>query len=355
MSLPFVTVLIDTYNHQSFIEDAINSVLRQDFPVSEAEILVVDDGSTDHTPDIIRKYAPRVQLLRKANGGQASAFNAGIPQARGEIIAFLDGDDWWAPGKLTAVTEAFAANPGVGLIGHGVTEVHPDGRQRTEMPREVSRFRITSPEKAKTFRLQRGFLGTSRMAYRKEILLCIGSVPEALKFEADEYLFTLAGLLADVMILRQAFTFYRVHGANLFQITGGDEQSIRRKQQVLSALAQSLEEKMGESGVRSEIARTILECIEVEADLLRLIVDSGFPWETISTELRILRTFHSDSSIWQHLFSYIRLIPAAMLPARTYYHWRRRLSLLAFYQGFRRKVLPFPVPSQVERREKLAP
>ena len=355
MSKPFVTVLIDTYNHQCFIEDAINSVLNQNFSASETEILVVDDGSTDDTSQIVRKFVPRVRLLRKANGGQASAFNAAIPEARGEIVAFLDGDDWWAPGKLTAVTEAFAAEAGVGLIGHGVTEVYPDGRQRTEVPREVSRFRITSIEQAKTFRMSRGFLGTSRMAYRREILRRIGCVPEALRFEADEYLFTLAGLFADVMILRESFTYYRLHDRNLFQLTSGDPQAIRRKQQVLAALAQSLQEKLKQNGVPFEISKTILECIEVEADVLRLGMDNGFPWETVSTELRIMRVFHSDASIWQHLFSYARLIPAFVLPASTYYRWRRRLSLLAFYQRFRRKLLPFPVPKHVERREKLIP
>lgn len=355
MSMPFVTVLIDTYNHQAFIEEAIDSVLSQDFSSSETEVLVVDDGSTDNTREIIQKFVPRVRLLRKVNNGQASAFNMGIPEARGEIVAFLDGDDWWAPGKLTAVAEAFASNASVGLVGHGVTQVHPDGRQRTEVPREVSRFRISSHQEAKTFRMQRGFFGTSRMSYRREILLRIGSVPEALKFEADEYLFTLAGLLADVMILRQSLTFYRIHNANLFEFSSWNEEAIRKKQQVLAALAQSLEQKLKQYGVTFEIARTILECVEVEADVLRLMVDSGFPWETVSTELRIMRVFHGDASVWQHLFSRLRLVPAAVLPASTYYRWRRRLSDLVLYQELRRKLLPFPIPNQVERREKLPP
>jgi len=355
MSKPFVTILIDTYNHEAFIEKAIDSVLQQDFPAAETEILVVDDGSTDRTPELIRKFAPRIRILSKANGGQGSAFNAAIPEAQGAIVAFLDGDDWWAPSKLTAVTDAFAGDANVGLVGHGVTEVHSDGRQRTEVLREVSRFRITSTEEAKTFRMRKCFLGTSRMAYRREILQRIGRVPDALKFEADEYLFTLAGLFADVMILRESFTFYRLHDKNLFQFTNGDMQAIRRKQHVLEALTQSLYAKLKQSGVPFEIARAILECVEVEADVLRLVLDSGFPWETVSTELRIMRVFHSDSSIWQHLFSYVRLIPAVMLPASTYYRWRHQLSLLKFYQEFRRKLLPFPVPSHVERREKPAP
>src|SRR5579863_566501 len=103
MAKPLVTVLVDTCNHERFIEEAIVSVLEQDFPRKEMEILVVDDGSTDRTPEIIGKFATRVHHLRKSNGGQASAFNAGIAEARGEIIAFLDGDDWWERNKLERV------------------------------------------------------------------------------------------------------------------------------------------------------------------------------------------------------------------------------------------------------------
>src|ERR1700726_5204623 len=105
MRNPLITALIDTYNHELFIEDAINSVLSQDFSRSEIEILVVDDGSTDKTPEIVRKFGPRVRLIRKANGGQASAFNAGVPEAQGEIVAFLDGGDWWARNKLSRLAE----------------------------------------------------------------------------------------------------------------------------------------------------------------------------------------------------------------------------------------------------------
>src|SRR5271170_7504882 len=115
MGKPAVTVLIDTYNHERFIEEAIVSVLEQDFPRSETEVIVVDDGSTDRTPEIVRRFEPRVRLIRKINGGQASAFNAGIPECRGEIIAFLDGDDWWAPTKLTRVMQALERDPEVGL------------------------------------------------------------------------------------------------------------------------------------------------------------------------------------------------------------------------------------------------
>lgn len=350
MPRPFVTVLVDTYNHQAFIEKAIQSVLNQDFPASDMEILVVDDGSTDCTAEIIRSFEPRVRLLRKVNGGQASAFNAGILEARGEIVAFLDGDDWWVPGKLKAVAHVFSADRAVGLVGHGIIHAYSNGQQHTESLRENSRFRIASAEDAKMFRARRGFLGTSRMAYRGEVLRQIGPIPLALEFEADEYLFTLAGLFTDVMILQAPLTFYRYHERNLFQLANGDSQTVRRKQRVLAALTEVLEQKLREWRVPPEITEIILECVQVEADVLRLVVDSGFPWETVLTELKIQRVFHSDASFWQHLFSCARLVPAAVMPAATYYRWRYRLSGSRFYRNLRARFLPFPVPSQVERK-----
>jgi glycosyltransferase involved in cell wall biosynthesis len=354
MARPFVTALIDTYNHECFIEKAICSVLEQDFPASDLEILVVDDGSIDRTPEIVRGFAPRVRLLRKTNGGQASAFNAGIAEAGGELVAFLDGDDWWAPGKLRAVTHVFSREPSVGLVGHGVTQVHPDGSERAEMIRETCRFRVTSVAAAKRFRMSRGFLGTSRMTYRRGILGQIGHVPENLTFEADEYLFTLGSVLTDVVILRDSLTNYRLHGGNLFQFTDAKSEGVRKKQQVLAALAGALSEALRHHQVPRDVARTILECVEAEADVLRLMLDSGFPWETVATEIRIMRIFHHEASLAQQLFSSARLLPAFVMPAAAYYRWRSRLSGSGLYTKFRKRFFPFPVPKHVERREKPA-
>src|SRR5258707_4727552 len=171
MTTPFVSVLIDTYNHERFIEQAIVSALEQDFPASEREILVVDDGSTDRTPEIVRKFASQVRLLRKKNGGQASAFNAGISECKGEIIAFLDSDDWWERRKLSTVAAEFETHPTIGTIGHGIIEVDERGEQLAVVtPKKTWESRLRDLQQGSDFLTLRAFLGTSRLSMRTDIL-----------------------------------------------------------------------------------------------------------------------------------------------------------------------------------------
>jgi glycosyltransferase involved in cell wall biosynthesis len=114
VSEPLVSVIIPAYNGSPFIRQAIQSVLDQTYP--HAEIIVVDDGSTDDTPQLVGAFGPRVTLIRQHNQGVAAARNAGLRAARGEFAAFLDQDDWWRPEKLAQQVTCFAADPDLGLV-----------------------------------------------------------------------------------------------------------------------------------------------------------------------------------------------------------------------------------------------
>ncbi|HEV1994651.1 MAG TPA: glycosyltransferase [Candidatus Acidoferrum sp.] len=352
MSRPFLTVLVDTYNHERFIEQAIQSVLEQDFSASDREILVVDDGSTDRTPEILRRFEPQVRVLRKANGGQATAFNAGIPACRGEIIAFLDGDDWWAHSKLSKVSSIFAENRELGIVGHGITEVFPNGSQRTECLPHPARFQLNSREGALLFRARKQFLGTSRMTVRARLLETLLPVSEDLRIEADEFLFTVAALHSPVMILTEALTFYRLHGGNLYQMAGSTKDGLLRKQRVLVALAISIGERFRTEGVPQEIAEAVIEIIQAEADQLRLTLKGGFPWETVRTERTIYRVMHENPPLGHRIFRFLTMIPAALLPSSWFYLIRRRLAANDQYNRLRGILAPVPKPVHVHRSEK---
>ena len=341
MKSPFVSVLIDTYNHERFIEKAIVSVLEQDYPAADREIIVVDDGSTDGTGEIVRRFEPQVRYIRKTNGGQASAFNVGIPECKGEVVAFLDGDDWWMPGKLRRVAEVLANNSDVGFVGHGIRECFSDGTEHTVVTQKDERLRIDSLASAHVYRLRKCFLGTSRMAMRVSLARQILPVPEALVFEADEYIFTLAAALGEIVILHEPLTCYRIHGGNLY-VTPGLGPGLRRKQQVLANLAISLNEELTAIGLSAEIVSCVVEVIKIEADQLRLTVDGGAPWETLRTERKIYKLFHSNASKAQRFFRALTMIPAALLPPRWFYAGRRWIGRGAWYRKARKNILPVP-------------
>jgi glycosyltransferase involved in cell wall biosynthesis len=343
-----VTVLIDTYNHERFIEYAITSVLTQDMPLDDVEILVVDDGSTDHTPEIVRRFEPRVRLIRKLNGGQASAFNAGIAEARGEIIAFLDGDDWWAPEKLRRVLETLDHDPAVGVVGHGYIFVYSDGQQVVQTLREGFRFCANTLEGAQLLRVRGAFLGTSRMTVRASILRKILPVPEKIVIQADEYLSTMAAAFSEVQILPEPLFYYRVHDSNAFHMTNRDPQRLRRKQEVLAELAKQLNEKLPLWGVEARVVHAITGRVQADANQLRLMLDGGRPWETVSTEWTIHRVMYPDAQLSNLAFKIVSLLPALILPPRFYYSIRQRISTSEHYLRARKRWLPIPDMSHLQ-------
>ena len=337
MGIPAVTILIDTYNHERFIEEAIVSSGTR-FSTGGNEILVVDDGSTDRTPEIVRRFQPHVRLIRKTNGGQASAFNAGIPETRGEIIAFLDGDDWWAKEKLKVVTNYLGARPHLGLVGHGIYEVDSDtGNMKTTIPQQTCEVRFDSVDGGRFFRQMMCFFGTSRVAIRRNILLRVLPVPEQIVVEADEFVSFMSAAHSAAGLIQEPLTFYRLHSDKLFQVRTKDEVKQRRIQKALVALAGELRIRLASAAVAPDIIDAIVKPLDVGSKRLRLILDGGSPWETFQTERDDFQIAYKSGSAAYWNFKGFVLGCTLALPQKRFYqlrdwysrgNWRRVRGLL---------------------------
>ena len=123
-SVPQISVIIPAYNAERFILEALDSIDAQHY--SPLEILLIDDGSTDRTVDLVRRHAPQVRIISRQNGGASAARNTGLREATGEFICFLDADDGWFPGKLAAQTAYLTAHPDVGIVYHEWHVWRPD-------------------------------------------------------------------------------------------------------------------------------------------------------------------------------------------------------------------------------------
>lgn len=122
---PAITVVIPLYNKEAEVARAVRSVLSQTF--RDFQLLVVDDGSTDDGPDIVRRISdPRITILRQTNQGVSAARNAGVAAARASLVAFLDADDEWQPGFLRAILDLVAAHA-AGIYATAYTIARSDG------------------------------------------------------------------------------------------------------------------------------------------------------------------------------------------------------------------------------------
>ena len=205
-----VSAIIPTYNHAAFLPEALESVFAQ--TSSPLEVIVVDDGSTDETAEILRVYEGRIRVLSQPNLGVAAARNSGAAVASGELLAFLDADDTWLPTKLERQAARFGVEPGIGLVHCGIEEVDARGRQlRTRLDgmegwvsREMLLFR-------------RGVIlgGGSAAVIRRAAFLEVGGFDEALSTSSDWDLHYRIARRYSVGFVPEVLVRYRVHGGNM--------------------------------------------------------------------------------------------------------------------------------------------
>jgi glycosyltransferase involved in cell wall biosynthesis len=318
---PRVSVLVNTYNHEAYIAQALQSVLDQDFPPDQMEIIVVDDGSTDSTPEIIRPFLPRIRYIRKQNGGQVSAFNVAVAEACGEIIAFLDGDDYWAPSKISSILNTFERNPGIACVGHAYHEVDADGRIIATMLPTTDRVTLKDASLAQSSSLLGVFLGTSRLSIRRSILEKTLPVPPELPF-FDTFVYSQAVAISGAVLLPQPLCYYRLHASNLYASSSPEKSVLWTRYSLLSGLLTHLAPRLLSLGVPAATVDEFFSASRQDADRLRLKLQGGKRAETFRVERAAFRLAYRNPDFGYRLFNSFVLFLTLLLPPRTFYRLR---------------------------------
>ena len=337
---PHITVLITTYNYGQFIEEAVDSVLAQDYPMGKVQILVVDDGSTDDTSERMKKYGSPVEYLYKPNGGQASALNYGFARTQGEIVMLLDADDYFVPRKLKTISEAFDKNPAVGMIYHRVEIWYMDSGKREDwyfaevsgdIHREPKKFvsYLTPPTQALSF----------RMSYLKLLL----PIPEEIRMLADCYIAALIPYRAPVLAIPEALTIYRIHGTNA-HFTSGNQARVdpaKSKLAVWQIVIATMRRWLAENGYTRKQApvRAMMDLWEIMVEQEEFKIK---PPGRVRFFLHILKTIRHQAPLtgWRlDIINHIDAFGALVVGYKRFPEWiEKREKLISWMRSHRIQV-----------------
>lgn len=211
---PLISVIVPTYNYAHLLPRALDSVLTQ--MAVDVELIVVDDGSTDDTGDLLTAYQtlnPQLRLFHQANAGAAAARNNGIRRARGRYALLLDADDELMPEALAELRAVVAQHPGAGMVLGAQISVYPDGSERVRMPTAVPA--ASALQLAKRYLLEkRVSISHSCSLFRRDLLLQ-RPYPENLRSGEDVAVFAYLLTRAPVAITRKPLARIHKHADSL--------------------------------------------------------------------------------------------------------------------------------------------
>jgi glycosyltransferase involved in cell wall biosynthesis len=215
---PSVSIIVNNYNYGRFLGKAIDSALQQSYPA--IDVIVVDDGSTDHSAAIMRQYGTKIVPVFKENGGQASAFNIGVAQSRGDMLCFLDSDDIFHADKVMFVVDkcrslAYRTSPI--LIHHWLDCIDQSGAALSLRRRgHPHHSPLNLYEHAKKYRnMYFAASPTSGLTITRTLADKIFPIPqEHARLSADEYIVRTASLIGELYFLDVVLGSYRLHGGN---------------------------------------------------------------------------------------------------------------------------------------------
>lgn len=267
-----VDVVVTNHNYARFLGEAVESACAQTHP--EVRVVVVDDGSTDGSRELLRGFDGRVEVVLREQGGQAAALNAGLERCRGEVLLVLDADDRLRPQAAERVAAAFAADPKLSKVQFPMAIVDAEGKP-TGAVKPGGHLRAPTGDQRRaelTFPFDLPWLPGGGTGFRTEAVRRILPIPAAdyRRSGADWYLVHLTALLGTSALLDEVCAEYRVHGGNAYELEGDeiDLGHVREAALFAGAATRSLESLADELGL--EHPRPILSCADLANRLVSL-------------------------------------------------------------------------------------
>lgn len=215
---PLVSILINNYNYARFLGEAIESALGQTY--RNLEIVVVDDGSTDNSSEVMASFGSRIVPIYKPNGGQASAYNAGFDASHGDVVCFLDSDDLYLPDKIATVVNILEGDRNLGWCFDRVREFHHETGQRRAGIDPCAYGRWDSRRETIAGKPPYVPTASSGLSFRRRTLARILPMPEAMRIATgscpDAYIKWIALADEEGWFASEELTLMRIHGTNAF-------------------------------------------------------------------------------------------------------------------------------------------
>jgi hypothetical protein len=202
-----------TYNFERFVARAIESVLAQDYPPEALELIVVDDGSIDSTPEVVKPYLDRIRYIRKPNGGLLSTMNRGIAEARGELICLFSGDDEFMPEKTRVQVDFMLDHPEVGLVYSDLEMVDEDGERMNASVWDAAKITPVRGRPVGAL-IVRNVVSGGTMMFRSSLTPHFHPIPDSAAWE-DWYIALKIAAVADIDYIPRPLYLYRYHGENM--------------------------------------------------------------------------------------------------------------------------------------------
>jgi len=305
-NMPLVSIVTPSYNQAGFLEKTINSVLEQEYP--RIEYIVIDGVSTDGSVELIKKYEDRLAYwVSEKDSGQAEAINKGLAHAKGDIVAWINSDDFYFPGVVASAVMAFETHPEAGLV-YGDTVAVDEIGEFIHFPK----YAQWDLEDLLTFNI----IGQPAVFMRRDVLLKAGFLDSSFHFLLDHQLWIRMASHAPMVYVPERWAAGRFHESakNVAQAAKFGEEAFR-------ILAWAKSDPLV-SGTLIRISRqSRAAALRINA---RYILDAGNAWESFKSYIKSLATNPSTALVeWKRIiFAFLSMFGLGILQ-KQYNKWRK--------------------------------